>query len=49
MLRNPVFALGAARRAERGASMLRNPVFALGAARRAHAANLGASSATSAA
>ena len=29
--------------------MLRNPVFALGAARRAHAANLGASSATSAA
>ena len=38
MLRTPVFALGAARRAYWRTFVLRTPVFALGAARRAHAA-----------
>src|SRR5439155_19000314 len=38
VLRTPVFALGAARRAHWSTFVLRTPVFALGAARRAHAA-----------
>jgi hypothetical protein len=37
VLRTPVFALGAARRAYWITFVLRTPVFALGAARRAHA------------
>jgi hypothetical protein len=39
VLRTPVFALGAARRAQWTTFVLRTPVFALGAARRAHAAS----------